>query len=103
MIGPVQLFQPYLSSVPASIGVFWDIENCSIPFHKSALGFVQKIRDRFFVSRKEAEFMCVCDTSNQNRDTIQELNDAQVYISVNFYVVIVFCAYGFIFTLFFKL
>jgi len=65
-------------SAPVPIGVFWDIENCTVPFHKSALGLVQKIRDLFFNGCKEAEFMCVCDTSHQNKDTIQELNDAQV-------------------------
>lgn len=65
-------------SAPVPIGVFWDIENCTVPFHKSALGLVQKIRDLFFNGCKEADFMCVCDTSHQNKDTIQELNDAQV-------------------------
>lgn len=65
-------------SATVPIGVFWDIENCTVPFHKSALGLVQKIRDLFFNGCKEADFMCVCDTSHQNKDMIQELNDAQV-------------------------
>ena len=30
------------------IGVFWDIENCQVPFGKSAIDIVQKIRSEFF-------------------------------------------------------
>ena len=60
------------------IGVFWDIENCHVPKGKSALHFVSKIRNEFFVGHAEAEFMCVCDTKKECPDTIQELQDAQV-------------------------
>ena len=60
------------------IGVFWDIENCSVPKSKCALGVVQVIREKFFVAHREVEFMCVCDTSKESKDVIQELNNAQV-------------------------
>ena len=65
------------SSLPP-IGVFWDIENCSVPRWKSALSIVQAIRDSLFADHREVEFMCVCDTSKENKDIIQELNAAQV-------------------------
>jgi len=60
------------------IGVFWDIENCGVPCRKSALAVVSRIRERFFTGHREAEFMCVCDISKENRAVIQELNYAQV-------------------------
>jgi len=61
------------------IGVFWDIENCAVPCRKSALAVVSRIRERFFTGHREADFMCVCDISKENRDVIQELNYAQVF------------------------
>ena len=60
------------------IGVFWDIENCNVPRGKSALGIVQRIRDKFFTGQREVEFMCVCDISKESKEVIQELNYAQV-------------------------
>ena len=60
------------------IGVFWDIENCSVPRGKSALSLVQRIRDEFFNNHKEVEFMCVCDIHKENKDVIHELILAQV-------------------------
>lgn len=60
------------------IGVFWDIENISIPKKKSAFRIVQTIRHTFFDGHKEAEFVCVCDTVKERKDVIQELNAAQV-------------------------
>ena len=62
------------------IGVFWDIENCCVPKWRSALWVVQKIRTKFFQGHREVEFMCVCDTSKENKMVIQELNSAQVCI-----------------------
>ena len=62
------------------IGVFWDIENCSVPRGKSALSLVQRIRDEFFNNHKEVEFMCVCDIHKENKDVIHELILAQVKI-----------------------
>lgn len=64
------------------IGVFWDIENCGVPCRKSALAVVSRIRERFFAGHREAEFMCVCDISKENREVIQELNYAQVAFPV---------------------
>jgi len=69
--------RPVAESLPP-IGVFWDIENCGVPCRKSALAVVSRIRERFFVGHREAEFMCVCDISKENRAVIQELNYAQV-------------------------
>ena len=72
------------------IGVFWDIENCCVPKWRSALWVVQKIRTEFFSGHREVEFMCVCDTSKESKVVIQELNSAQVCISMHI------CMYMFI-------
>ncbi|XP_067912326.1 meiosis regulator and mRNA stability factor 1 isoform X2 [Heterodontus francisci] len=63
------------------IGVFWDIENCSVPTGRSAMTVVQRIRQRFFQGHREAEFMCVCDISKENKEVIQELNNCQVTVA----------------------
>ncbi|XP_033736360.1 meiosis regulator and mRNA stability factor 1-like isoform X2 [Pecten maximus] len=60
------------------IGVFWDIENCNVPRWKSAISIVRCIRERFFIGRREVEFLCVCDTTKENKQVIQDLNAAQV-------------------------
>lgn len=60
------------------IGVFWDIENCSVPTGRSAVAVVQRIREKFFKGHREAEFICVCDISKENKEVIQELNNCQV-------------------------
>ena len=60
------------------IGVFWDIENCQVPKAKSALSVVQKIRSTFYADRREVEFMCVCDTTKEKKEVLEELNRAQV-------------------------
>lgn len=60
------------------IGVFWDIENCSVPSGRSATAVVQRIREKFFKGHREAEFICVCDISKENKEVIQELNNCQV-------------------------
>nr|XP_054310927.1 meiosis regulator and mRNA stability factor 1 isoform X6 [Pongo pygmaeus] len=59
------------------IGVFWDIENCSVPSGRSATAVVQRIREKFFKGHREAEFICVCDISKENKEVIQELNNCQ--------------------------
>jgi len=69
--------RPVAESLPL-IGVFWDIENCGVPCRKSAFAVVSRIREQFFSGHREAEFMCVCDISKENREVIQELNYAQV-------------------------
>ncbi|XP_065659913.1 meiosis regulator and mRNA stability factor 1-like isoform X2 [Hydra vulgaris] len=62
------------------IGVFWDIENCQVPKNKSALAIVKKLRDRYYPGRKEAEFICVCDTKKEKEDVLDDLNKAQVNV-----------------------
>eukprot|EP00118_Oscarella_pearsei_P023194 m.274440 g.274440 ORF g.274440 m.274440 type:complete len:563 (+) comp40584_c0_seq78:157-1845(+) len=62
------------------VGVFWDIENCPVPRGKSVLALVVKIRNKFFVGRKEVEFICVCDSSKEKKEVLEELNAAQVTI-----------------------
>ncbi|XP_033949112.1 meiosis regulator and mRNA stability factor 1 isoform X1 [Pseudochaenichthys georgianus] len=63
------------------VGVFWDIENCSVPSGRSAAAVVQRIRGRFFQGHREAEFICVCDISKENKAVIQELNNCQVTVA----------------------
>ena len=60
------------------VGVFWDIENCPIPQDKSAFAVAQKIRKKFFEKKREAEFICVCDTMKENAAMTDDLNNAQV-------------------------
>ncbi|KAJ8413614.1 hypothetical protein AAFF_G00081210 [Aldrovandia affinis] len=63
------------------VGVFWDIENCSVPSGRSAVTVVQRIRSRFFQGHREAEFICVCDISKESKEVIQELNNCQVTVA----------------------
>ncbi len=80
------LFADYLLGSPENsgpenippVGVFWDIENCSVPSGRSAGAVVQRIRNRFFQGHREAEFICVCDISKESKAVIQELNNCQV-------------------------
>lgn len=67
------------------VGVFWDFENCAIPRGKSARAVVQKIRSVFLEKKREAEFMCVCDTGKEKKTVIEELNQAQVSFVYIFY------------------
>ncbi len=62
------------------IGVFWDIENCQIPRGKSPMAVVSKIRERFYPGRREVEFMCVCDTTKEKKEVLEDLNRAQINI-----------------------
>eukprot|EP00066_Takifugu_rubripes_P022057 XP_011611323.1 PREDICTED: meiosis arrest female protein 1 isoform X2 [Takifugu rubripes] len=63
------------------VGVFWDIENCSVPSGRSAAVVVERIRSRFFRGHREAEFICVCDISKESKAVIQELNNCQVTVA----------------------
>ncbi|KAF7989650.1 hypothetical protein HCN44_008324 [Aphidius gifuensis] len=74
---PVVTTKPQ-SSLLSPIGVFWDIENCRVPKGRSAAAVAQVIRNKFFNGYKEAEFIVVCDVNKENKQVIQELNDAQV-------------------------
>nr|XP_057944935.1 meiosis regulator and mRNA stability factor 1 isoform X3 [Doryrhamphus excisus] len=67
-------------SIPP-VGVFWDIENCSVPSGRSAGVVVERIRSRFFQGHREAEFICVCDISKESKAVIQELNNCQVTVA----------------------
>lgn len=64
------------------VGVFWDIENCSVPSGRSAAVVVERIRSRFFQGHREAEFICVCDISKESKAVIQELNNSQVSMAL---------------------
>ncbi|XP_004692164.1 PREDICTED: meiosis arrest female protein 1 isoform X2 [Condylura cristata] len=76
----VALAGQVLDNLPP-IGVFWDIENCSVPSGRSATAVVQRIREKFFKGHREAEFICVCDISKENKEVIQELNNCQVTVA----------------------
>lgn len=66
---------------PKPVGVFWDIENCSIPRGANILGLVGQIRSLFNqFNLTEREFVVVCDVYGINHTTINELNDMQVNI-----------------------
>lgn len=70
------------------VGVFWDIENCSVPSGRSAGAVVQRIRSRFFQGHREAEFICVCDISKESKAVIQELNNCQVPTLIYFIFIV---------------
>ena len=60
------------------VGVFWDIENCSIPPNKSAFSVASKLRKEFISGKREAEFMCACDIIKARKEVTDDLNKAQV-------------------------
>ncbi|KAJ8946870.1 hypothetical protein NQ318_006780 [Aromia moschata] len=60
------------------LGIYWDIENCSVPKGKCARDVVQRIREVFLQNYRESEFVVVCDVKKENRRIIQELHDSQV-------------------------
>lgn len=63
------------------VGVFWDIENCSVPSGRSAAAVVERIRSHFFQGHREAEFICVCDINKESKSVIEELNNCQVTVA----------------------
>ena len=60
------------------VGVFWDIENCSVPEDKSAFKLAAKIRRVFFAGKREAEFLTVCDITKERKEVMDSLHKAQV-------------------------
>lgn len=60
------------------VGLFWDIENCPVPVDKSAFALANKMRKEFFVGKREAEFMCVCDITKERKDVVEDLSKAHV-------------------------
>lgn len=63
------------------VGVFWDIENCSVPSGRSAAAVVNRLRSRFFQGHREAEFICVCDINKESKSVVEELNNCQVTVA----------------------
>uniref|UniRef100_A0A8C8EQN2 Meiosis regulator and mRNA stability factor 1 n=1 Tax=Oncorhynchus tshawytscha TaxID=74940 RepID=A0A8C8EQN2_ONCTS len=51
------------------------------PSGRSAAAVVQRLRSHFFQGHREAEFICVCDISKENKAVIQELNNCQVTVA----------------------
>jgi hypothetical protein len=61
------------------LGVFWDIENCSIPRGKSALAVCEKIRGEDFCrGHSEIQFAVVCDATKESPFVLDDLLKAQV-------------------------
>ena len=60
------------------VGLFWDIENCNVPAHKSAFALATKMRRVFFEGKREAEFMVVCDITKEKKEVTDALHKAQV-------------------------
>ena len=77
---PPAAAKPRSQSEP--VGVFWDIENCSVPLDKSAFALANKIRRVFFEGKREAEFMCVCDVTKERKEVTDALHRAQVGVCV---------------------
>ncbi|CAG2119296.1 unnamed protein product [Medioppia subpectinata] len=69
-------------SVPhLPVGVFWDIENIQVPFNRSAVQLVERIRQKCFERKyRESEFLVVCDTHKVNDELLNDLNAAQVTV-----------------------
>ena len=68
----------YLLEQPIPIGVFWDMENCTVPLKCSASEFVTNVRDKFYDGHFEADFVGVCDIRTQRKSVLIELTYAQV-------------------------
>jgi len=72
--------QPSLSYI-RPIGIFWDIENCSVPCGRSVIKLVENIR-QFVIDRgfRESEFLVVCDTHKCSHELLDDLNSSQVTV-----------------------
>ena len=73
---------PAHSGQPEPVGLFWDIENCSVPMNKSAFAIATKMRKVFFDGKREAEFMVVCDITKERKTVTDALHKAQVCVWV---------------------
>jgi len=70
-----------VTSQTKPLGVFWDIENCSVPTGKSAISVCDKIRKQdFFRDHRETLFAVVCDATKESKTILEELDKAQVDI-----------------------
>jgi len=66
-----------MSSNP--VGIFWDIENCSVPKNKSPSGIIAHIRTAFVLNRlnnREYEFLIACDVTRIRSDIREDINKA---------------------------
>jgi hypothetical protein len=62
------------------IGLFWDIENCQVPYNRSAITLVERIRGVVESQYRESEFQVVCDISKAHKQVIDDLNSSQVTV-----------------------
>ncbi|KAH7636530.1 hypothetical protein DERF_002532 [Dermatophagoides farinae] len=77
----LQDYRRFIVNQRKPVGVFWDIENCSIPRGVSPSNLIEKIRS--FIVRFnliEKEFSIVCDVPSFASTVINELNNTQVNI-----------------------
>lgn len=61
------------------VGVFWDIENCSVPKTKSPSEVIAHIRNFFVFNRlnhREYEFLISCDVTRLRKDIPEDINKA---------------------------
>ena len=68
--GAAQIGQTNVDKTVAleNVGIFWDIENITIPSNVSVSLLVRKLRNTFVtMDKREVEFMCVCDVHKEKR------------------------------------
>ncbi|KAG4075954.1 hypothetical protein HA402_003780 [Bradysia odoriphaga] len=61
------------------VGVFWDIENCSVPKNKSPSDVIAHVRNFFVFNRlnhREYEFIVSCDVTRLRKDIPEDINKA---------------------------
>lgn len=76
------------------VGVFWDIENCSVPRTKSPSDVIAHIRNFFVFNRlnhREYEFFVSCDVTRLRKDIPEDINKAGI---VTTYQVQIRCGIG---------
>lgn len=67
------------------VGIFWDIENCSVPKNKSPSDVIAHIRNFFVFNRlnhREYEFLISCDVTRMRKDMPDDINKAGKVTSV---------------------
>ncbi|GIY10620.1 meiosis regulator and mRNA stability factor 1 [Caerostris darwini] len=62
------------------ISVFWDIENCPVPYGKSAVDFVKHVRTTLYENRTEGSFNVACDVHNLSNAQAHELHSSNVTV-----------------------
>lgn len=72
---------PFGSIPKKPVGLFWDIENCSIPQNLNVLVLINKIRDIFNQFKMiEREFAIACDVHKMSKSVVDSLNKQNVNI-----------------------